>query len=353
MRRDRGHGEAGYTLLELLVAAALMAMLTATTCSMLVDAKAMFETAAERAGLHQGARVAVDRLTSGIGRAGAGAFHGDHAGGLVRWMPPVWPGRADRAPRPDAITAVAVVPDVPPAVLAFDAPVGATALDFARTAACALPCGFVERMTVLVFDGRGSFDLFVLTATDGASAAVRRLPGGTGASYPRGSPVLPAEVHTYYWNSAAAELRVHDGDRGDFPVVDHVVGLAFEYFGDPSPPKAPRPPPGEANCLYDESGAVRRGLDALVRSGGTIAPLVVEQLSDGPWCGSGDAPFDADLLRIRGVRVTMRLEAASAAHRGADARWFRNPGAARDSRTLVKDVVLDAAIVPRNLGGWR
>jgi hypothetical protein len=28
---------------------------------------------------------------------------------------------------------------------------------------------------------------------------------------------------------------------------------------------------------------------------------------DGPWCGSGDNEFDADLLRIRKVRVTLRM----------------------------------------------
>ena len=312
-------GEAGYTILELLVAAALMAALTAATCSMLVDAKAMFDTAGERAGLHQAARVGMDRLTTAIGRAGAGADRGEYAAGLVRWMPPVWPGRTDRAARSDAITAISVLPDVPPAVLAFDVPAGAAVLDFERRAACALPCGFSDRMTLLVLDGRGNFDLFAVIETDGASATVVRLAGGTGASYARGAGVLPAEVRTYYWNSIRAELRVHDGHGGDFPVIDHVVGLAFEYFADSRPP----------------------------------VPLDTAQFTDGPWSGTGTDPFDADLLRIRGVRVVMRVEAASPWHRGADPRWFRNPGGARDARRLVKDVILEAAIAPRNLGGWR
>ena len=312
-------GEAGYTLLELLVAAALMAALTAATCSMLVDAKGMFDTAGERAGLHQAARVGMDRLTTAIGRAGAGAARGEYAAGLVRWMPPVWPGRADRTPRADAITAISAIPGVPPAVLAFDAPAGSAVLDFERSAACALPCGFADRMTVLVLDGRGNFDLFTLVETDGASANVLRLAGGTGASYESGAAVLPAEVHTYYWNSIRGELRVYDGDRGDFPVIDHVVGLAFEYFSDSSPPVS----------------------------------LGSAQFTDGPWSGTGSDPFDADLLRIRGVRVTMRVEVASPWHRGRDARWFQNPGGAGDSRRLVKDVILEAAIAPRNLGGWR
>ena len=35
-------------------------------------------------------------------------------------------------------------------------------------------------------------------------------------------------------------------------------------------------------------------------------------LTDGPYCGSGDNQFDADLLRVRKVRVTLRMQAAIA-----------------------------------------
>jgi hypothetical protein len=36
-------------------------------------------------------------------------------------------------------------------------------------------------------------------------------------------------------------------------VIDNVVGVQFEYFGDPNPPIAPKPPMGIANCLYDDA----------------------------------------------------------------------------------------------------
>jgi hypothetical protein len=135
--------------------------------------------------------------------------------------------------------------------------------------------------------------------------------------------------------------------------VNGVVELTFEYLGDPQPPSEPRPPTGEENCLFDASGAPRPELQTLQRADGTLARLSATLLQDGPWCGAGSHPFDADLLRIRAVKLSVRLQAASAAHRGADGRWFRNPGTAVESSRLVKDVTLRTTITPPNLGAGR
>ena len=73
---------------------------------------------------------------------------------------------------------------------------------------------------------------------------------------------------TYYLKTDAAELMQYDGGVSDLPMVEHVVGLTFEYFGPVSP--------------ADQS---------LVRFDPGI-------LADGPW--SEDAShrrFDTDLLR--------------------------------------------------------
>jgi hypothetical protein len=345
--------EAGYTLVELLVAAALMTLLTALTCVVLADAKATLDVGSERAGVQQRGRVGLDGLVSTIGSAGAGADRGSLVGPLIRWMPPVWPGRRDRVPTRSAVTTVRAVPSIPPATLAIDAPADAATLDFSRAAACTLPCGFHDRMTVLVLDGLGDFDLYVVTETDGASAQVRHLAGGTGSAYLRGAAVIPVETRTYYWNADRRELRADDGDRSDFPVLDNVVDLVVEYLGDPAPPQQPRPPPGVGNCLYDADGARRAWMDSLPRTAGSLSLLTAAQLDDGPWCGSGGTPFDADLLRVRSIRVTLRIEAADAAFRGLDPLWFRNPGVARASASLVRDLSLSTAVTPRNLGGWR
>jgi hypothetical protein len=244
------------------------------------------------------------------------------------------------------------VPAVAPATLAVDAAAGTAIMAFDR-GGCALPCGFSDGMTVVVLDGRGDFDVFVLVETDGATATVRRVPGGTNASYARGSAVLPAELRTFYWNSSPRELRSDDGDRGDFPAIHDVVSVSFEYFGDPFPPLYPRPPEGEENCLYDVFGTPRAGMAVLPSAGATLAPLDVSLFEDGPWCGLGTEPFDADLLRIRSVRIALRTQASNSAYRGALPVFFQNPGTATDSARLVKDVILRTTVTPINLGGWR
>lgn len=353
MRGLHVYGEGGYTLVELLVAAALMTLLTALTCVVLADAKATLDVGSERAGLQQRGRVGLEGLVSTIGGAGTGADRGPLAGPLIRSMPPVWPGRRDRVPARGAVTTVRALPSVPPATLAIDAPPAASTLDFSRAAGCPLPCGFHARMTVLVLDGLGNFDLYMLIETDGAAAQVRYVDGGTGSAYARGAAVIPVETRTYYWSADRRELRADDGDRSDFPVLDNVVDLVVEYLGDPSPPKYPRPPPGVGNCLYDADGVRRPWMESLPRSSGSLTLLNAAQLDDGPWCGSGGTPFDGDLLRIRSVRVTLRIEAADAAFRGLDPLWFRNPGVARASATVVRDLSLHTVITPRNLGGWR
>ena len=358
---SRAPTDAGFTLIELLIAAALVLGLSALTVDAIAHARTVLATAADRSEMQQRARAGLESMMTVLRAAGAGSDRATAAGPLVRWLPPVWPGRSDarsdrsgdgRSELSTAITALQVVAAVPPATLARDASAGDATLEFDHRPGCAMPCGFFDRMRVVLLDGRGDFDLFVLTETDGTTATVRRLPGGTGGAYVRGNTVLPVEIHTYYVNARTHELRTFDGDRSDLPVANDVVDLNFEYLGDPMPPVEPRPPPGEANCLYDSAGAVRGG-QLFPVTGGTLAPIETAMLTDGPWCGAGSEPFDADLLRLRVVRIALRLQATSPASRGTDARWFRNPGTATDAAQMVKDLTVQTTVVPLNLGGWR
>ena len=59
-------------------------------------------------------------------------------------------------------------------------------------------------MTIVLLDGLGNFDVFVVLQTDGVSATVRWLPGGTGAAYASGVAVLPVQLRTTYWNADLA-----------------------------------------------------------------------------------------------------------------------------------------------------
>ena len=59
--------------------------------------------------------------------------------------------------------------------------------------------------------------------------------------------------------------------------------------------------------------------------------------------------WDVDLLRIRTVVVTVRIEAALAALRGPAGVLFANAGTATDPRAWVPDQTLRFQVSPRNL----
>lgn len=126
-------------------------------------------------------------------------------------------------------------------------------------------------------------------------------------------------LDTYYLRPDAAagtsELMHYDGLETDAPAVSHVVALAFEYFG----------------------------ADGL--------PLDPAALQDGPWTSADAATgvFDADLLRIRRVRLTLRVQAARTALRGPAGVLFTHGGTATSMARYLPDRVIRVDVAPRNL----
>src|SRR6187401_3278498 len=160
-----------------------------------------------------------------------------------------------------------------------------------------------------------------------------------------------------------------DGYQTDAPVVDNVVELRFRYFGEPQPPQlipgktlnadakppwttyGPKPPllgvdlhdddeygAGE-NCLFQVSGGVQVPRLQALADGITEVELSEEQLTDGPWCPGEmtDARFDADLLRVRHVRVTLRVQVAQSALRGPAGVLFNHGGTSTQANRYVPD----------------
>ena len=141
----------------------------------------------------------------------------------------------------------------------------------------------------------------------------------------------------------------YDGDSTEIALVDDVVDLQFQYFGDPNPPKLPKPLAGTANCLYDAAGNYTAGMTTLAAQDGSFAELTKAILTDGPYCGSGSNEFDADLLRVRKVRVQLRVQAAKASLRGTDPALFKKPGSAPGGVRYVPDYRVAFEVTPRNL----
>jgi hypothetical protein len=159
---------------------------------------------------------------------------------------------------------------------------------------------------------------------------------------------VQAEFHTYYLDTVNDELMHYDGLYTDLPVADHIVGLSFQYYGDPNPPLAPKPVIGVANCLFDTSG--NSVLATLPSTSGSLVELTGAMLSDGPWCGvGGSSQFDADLFRLRKVRVTIRAEAADAQFRGTNSTLFVRPGTSLGGAKSIPDFAMTFEVSPRNL----
>jgi hypothetical protein len=353
-------GESGFSLVEVLVASALTTGVTLLACWLAMDAQRAARTDGARVDLHQRVRVAADSLSRALMEAGAGPHSGAARGPLIRSIPPIVPRRTglrDADPptafRPDVFTVVRAVAETESAVLALPAAGGTTALEIAPFQACALPaCGFAAGMAVLLTDAHGQYDIFTVTAVAGMALSVRHHgPGNTGA-YPAGVPVLAVSSSSYAFDTGARLLRVYNGDTSDMPLMDDVVGMEVGYYGDVQPPVWPKAAAGAANCLYDTDGDYFAALMPVLGGAAGVTPLTPTMLTDGPWCGAGSTRFDADLLRVRRVRVTLRLQAADPAVRGLDSR-FRRPGSARDAGNMVADATVTLDVSPRNLvQGW-
>ena len=84
---------------------------------------------------------------------------------------------------------------------------------------------------------------------------------------------------------------------------------------------------------------------------GLIVPLTAGELTDGPWRpdAANANRWDADLLRIRKVGVTLRVEAALGALRGPAGVLFSNGGSSRSANRWAPDQEIRFQVSPRNM----
>ncbi|HYN08118.1 MAG TPA: prepilin-type N-terminal cleavage/methylation domain-containing protein [Vicinamibacterales bacterium] len=351
-------GERGFSLVESLVALVLMLVVTGAVFGLLNPSSMASRTQPEAIDVQQRARVGIDAIQRDLLAAGAGLGSGPAVGPLVNYHAPVVPRRmglqsadAYNLARADAITIQRAAGSYVQTTVRDPMAPGALDLTVNEPPNCPSRngvCGLSQDMTILVFDPISNFDSFVIRQVQAQTVSLLSRQRSPSAGYAPGAYVAEAEFDTYWHDPAMRQLRHYDGYQTDVPVVDNVVALGFEYFGDPDPPTRPKPPLGTANCLYDAAGNAISGLSQLPPQGGSLAPLSLSTLSDGPWCGAGDNRFDADLLRIRRVRVTIRIQATQAGHRGTGADYV-NPGFAKSSQLAVPDYLAVFDVAPRNL----
>ena len=405
---SRVRSQAGFTLTEMLVASAIMVTVTAGIFSVLNPTQGTFQAQPEVADMQQRLRVAVDNLRKDLLMAGAGSYTGGSAGALYNFFAPIMPYRRGSDPTVpagtceeaedstfychDTITILYVPPT--PAQTGVTQALGnegnSAEIIVEPQLNCGPDvhdqlCGFEEGMRVLIMDIDGTWDTMTLTEIQDEALHLQHNDDELSGSYDSGNARLTqVATHTYYLkadeDTETFQLMHYDGYQTDLPVVDNVVALTFEYFGDPAPPMllpgvdltstvapwttyGPRPPElgvdlrdgdefgdGE-NCVFRMSGGVQVPRLETLASGNVQVKLDPDSLIDGPWCPFEDAPnpFDADLLRVRRIRVTLRVQVAAATLRGPAGVLFTRGGTSTSAERFVPDQEIKFDITPRNM----
>lgn len=336
----------GASLVELLVAMVIVLLLAGLTARVVIEASDAFAWQPAASELSQRADALARLLTADLGAAGAGPRArlppGDPPADGLRlrpWLPAILPrivaldgGDADDTAEDDRLSLLTVADAAPQAVVRRQPP----RWGFVPGPTCPAPvdgCGFGDGLPVLWLEGRLGFQLGEADAVDASGLGVAGITA-TGDT----AVVAAVEVVSYRFDAARGEvLRGRAGGRG-LPVADDVTAFAVEWWGDADPPGGPSWAPGSETCVTLPDGQPR--LPPLGPPGAPPIRLDMARLTDGPWCGLAPFRFDADLFRVRRVRVRLALRAA------ADA---RGPG--RSPAREVRDIELAIDVAPPALRG--
>jgi len=403
----RRRGDRGFTLIELLVVVVIMLVVTGAIFALVDPSRGTFRAQPEVADIQQRMRVGVDMLSKDLVMAGAGVYMGVGSGSLINFFAPVLPFRTGELyPNepleryfPDRIT-ITYVPNTPSQAAVRDAmPQASANVKANQQSSCGAGgaqimcpdgsasdgtlCGFCVGDRAAIFDDTGSFDFFTITqlqadntnGNPGPLVQHRRqdiskrycadpVPPMPNCQDPGHNPQLAkVETHTYFWcgpGSTAGpcpddlpppalpgrRLMHYAGDlTPPIAIADNVVDLQFQYFGDPNPPVT-------VGC------PAALTLPVLPSNGSSLVELTEAMLRDGPFCPDPAHPnsFDADLYRVRKVRVLLRVQTGLDDLRGRDPAGavgprdlFRIDGFSSAGTRFVPDYELSFEITPRNM----
>ena len=207
---------AGFTLVEILIAMALMVTFSGALLSLIVAGQSMARTQPDAADVQQRARVALQTLGGELALAGAGLDRGPQAGPLAQYFAPV-------GPSPDGgITIWYVSSRRGQTTLTGPLAPGATDA-LIQTAT------FSPASTGIVFDRHGCHDPVRIDAATPTWLQVRA--GSRGCRYATGDAIAEGEVRTYRVDAGTRQLLRRDEATGaSLPVLDNVAAMTIEYL---------------------------------------------------------------------------------------------------------------------------
>ena len=269
----------GFSLVELLVALTICAIVSAGVAIVVPPARVLFESVPAELELHQRARAVVEAMAPAIRAAGGEAVVANDLGPFKNVVPALIPYDSTG----NGFTALKVIrARVNAAQGVLDRhQSGAAGALFLAASPCpdaSLLCGFTRGATALITDGSGRFDAFTVASID-AGAGYLIADRAFVLPYAAGSIVVEADVDTFQLEAqpdgSSALVRVSAAGAVQ-PLVDRVNDLAFELFA------------------FDDAGR--------------LIALPPGVLSDGPWLrGDPGGSYDEDVFRIRYVEVALTL----------------------------------------------
>ena len=329
----------GFTLVELLVAAALALAVSMVVVALSLGMGKAFDSSIATTDLTARARAVLAALSAELRDAGSGVVVGAPLQDLPDIVPLVLPRRSlAEAALAEPFTAITIVRATGAQGSLRDALPAGSALVPLDPAAPSRgqdgTAGFRTGDTAMILD-RSRADPIAITGVDPASWTLTTSTP-VRVSFAPGAIVAGIEYTTYGLRAdAAGNLRLvrRTGGGAEQPLVDYVTRFEIALWGIADPPRpaiieswfptyGPLPPllgeddgrdvwPAGENCTLLVDGAGNRAPRlASLGPAGALVPLPASVLSDGPWCPDAASPdrFDADLLRVRRIDVEFQLE---------------------------------------------
>ena len=352
----------GFSLVELLVATGIFLSVAVILFHFIGTSARVARAQPDMADVSQRLRVAATTIARDIGRAGAGDAHGTLSA-LAAYLPPIVPARTgavgadpEFTALDDRISLVYVAEGALATPLSLDmvsasadVPILAVGPGCPGVGLCGFEVG--SRAAILDASALGAgFDLFTVAHTAGSLGHTAPDPLFT-KPYPSSSArVVPVVQRVYSHDKSQRRIMVYDGYKSTQPLVDNVVALSFSYLIDPHAGSVRAPFDVSGNCAF---GAGDPPVPLLAAMGpGALAPAPLEMFTDGPFCGIPPRRFDADLLRIRAVRITIRVQASLERARGSGP-GFTNSGHSDSDLSAVRDFEITVDAAPPNLRAGR
>ena len=171
-------------------------------------------------------------------------------------------------------------------------------------------------------------------------------------AYQAGAQITQIVSNTYYLDRTTEQVdALQRRTTTDIALVDDVVDLRFEYFGDPNPPLIPEADRRAWRTACTTPPATTSNLAGADADDGSLAELtagdpdrrtVLRQRRQRVRCRSAPGP--------QGSRRRCAMQAASAALRGADTTLFTKPGkSAQAASASFPTTRVTFEVTPRNL----